>query len=285
MSELNKGALSPKTPSMPFMLGPYKGEATVRYSANRGVEDSGFTAIGREFTDEMVKGFPVMRAAVTFSGKGHEAMFGWAQAVSHIHGDGVEKRFTVDLAPSVQGNDFPCCAVGYKPSTFDAPCNRPRTDMAWRAYTFLFRFISQPRRESSRRVYPIVGFMRGYVLSDRGKKVAVTELREMGASEWERIFPRCLRKLPRRYAMAKKDPLSAEWAPGSQAWDTPATPVYRPTPSPERSPLAGVGCQTASTRARPLSRRVSSHRLPKKGFATALRERRQAAVACLAQSG
>ncbi len=125
MSELNKGALSPKTPSMPFMLGPYKGEATVRYSANRGVEDSGFTAIGREFTDEMVKEFPVMRATVTFSGKGHEAMFGWAQAVSHIHGDGVEKRFTVDLAPSVQGNDFPYCAVGYKPSTFDAPCNRP----------------------------------------------------------------------------------------------------------------------------------------------------------------
>ncbi|MDG7030791.1 MAG: hypothetical protein JRN64_03670, partial [Nitrososphaerota archaeon] len=142
----------------------------------------------------MVKGFPVMRAAVTFSGKGYEAMFGWAQAVSHIHGDGVEKRFTVDLAPSVQGNDFPCCEVGYKPSTLDAPCNRPRTDMAWRAYTFLFRFISQPRREPSRRVYPIVGFMRGYVLSDRGKKVAVTEFREMGASEWERIFPRCLRK-------------------------------------------------------------------------------------------
>ncbi len=142
----------------------------------------------------MVKVFPVMRAAVTFSVRGYEAMFGWAQAVSHIHGDGVEKRFTVDLAPSVQGNDFPCCEVGYKPSTLDAPCNRPRTDMAWRAYTFLFRFISQPRREPSRRVYPIVGFMRGYVLSDRGKKVAVTEFREMGASEWERIFPRCLRK-------------------------------------------------------------------------------------------
>lgn len=29
MSELNKGALSPKTLSMPFMLGPYKGKVIV----------------------------------------------------------------------------------------------------------------------------------------------------------------------------------------------------------------------------------------------------------------
>lgn len=202
--------MSPKTLSMPFVLGPHRGKVTVHYTVNRGVEDSGFAAIGREFTDEMVRGFPTVRATVSFNGKGYEAMFGWVQVVSHIHGDGVEKHFTVDLAPSMQGNDFPYCEVGYKPSMFDAPCNRPRTNMAWRAYTFLFQFISQPKRESSRHFYPIVGFTWGYVLSNWGREVVVSELREIRTSEWKRLFPRCLRKFPKWYAMAKKDSVSAE---------------------------------------------------------------------------
>lgn len=194
-----------KISSIPFVLGMHKGKVNIHYAVNQGVEYSGFTAIGREFTDEMVRGFPVMKATVSFDGKGYEAMFGWIQIISHIHGDGLERHFEVDLAPSMQGNDFPYCEVGYKPSMYDAPCNRPKTSMTWRAYTFLFQFISQPRREASRRFYPLVGFTWGYILADRGKRVDVTELREIPTNEWKRVFPRSLRKFPKWYAMAKKD--------------------------------------------------------------------------------
>jgi hypothetical protein len=105
----------------------------------------------------------------------------------------------------MQGNDFPYCAIGYKPSMIDAPCNRPRTSMTWRAYTFLFPFIGQPERKSNRRFYPIVGFTWGYVLSDRGKRVEPLELEEVRPDDWVRLFPRCLRRFPRWYAMARRD--------------------------------------------------------------------------------
>jgi len=189
-----------------FQSGKIKGVVKVYYSVNKGIKDSGFTAIGRDFTDEMVKGFPVLRATITFGGKGYEAMFGWIQIVSHIHRNGLEKHFTIDLARSMEGNDFPYCQVGYKDTFFDAPCNRPRTSMTWRAYTFLFPFVSQPNREGGRRFYPLAGFTWGYVLSNRGRTVEVLDVKRITANEWKRLFPKCLpHRFPAWYRLAKRE--------------------------------------------------------------------------------
>ena len=190
--------------SIPFEIGARKGRVKVFYSANKGVRDSGFTAIGHEFTDEMVRGFPVMRATVSFNGRGYEAMLGWVQIVSHVHRE-VEKDFVIDLAPSMERNDFPYCEVGYKPTMFDAPCNRPRTNMIWRAYTFLLPFIPRPEKREVRRFYPLAGFTWGYVLSERGKTVKLLDPAETRPSDWRRVFPKCLRKFPRWYSRAKQD--------------------------------------------------------------------------------
>jgi hypothetical protein len=71
--------------SLPFRIGARRGKVHVHYSVSKGVKDAGFAAIGNDFTDEMVKGFPLMRASVSFDGRGYDAMFGWIQIISHVH--------------------------------------------------------------------------------------------------------------------------------------------------------------------------------------------------------
>ena len=57
--------------SLEFRHHGHMGRVHVTVSRNRGVLSSGFTAIDERFTDSMVKGFPVMKAAVSFQGAGY----------------------------------------------------------------------------------------------------------------------------------------------------------------------------------------------------------------------
>ena len=49
----------------------YAGQIDVAVRENHGVLSSGFSAIDLRFTDDMVRGFPVVNASVSFEGAGY----------------------------------------------------------------------------------------------------------------------------------------------------------------------------------------------------------------------
>ena len=146
----------------------HMGWVHVTVSRNHGVLSSGFTAIDERFTDSMVKGFPVMKAAVSFQGAGYEAMFGWLQVISHDYERG-EEEFSVDIADQFREFMNPFCYYGYKPTLYDAPRHVAPGLKVWKAYTFLCPlFLSG--QERIRDIVPVAGFTWGYMLE--GKSVS-----------------------------------------------------------------------------------------------------------------
>lgn len=122
---------------IPFVFKGKHGSISVEISENRGIKSSGFTAIGHKFKDGDVKGYPTMKASVSYTGRGYEALFGWVQIVTHTYDGGPEIEAVVDIASQFSEYSNPFCFYGYKPTIFDAPRHNPGVTMNWIAYTFL----------------------------------------------------------------------------------------------------------------------------------------------------
>jgi len=65
---------------IPFSIGKERGSISVRIARNAGAKHSGFDLLG-PMSHWNLKGFPVMKADVAFTGKGYRAIFGWIQIV------------------------------------------------------------------------------------------------------------------------------------------------------------------------------------------------------------
>ncbi len=160
----------------------YAGQIGVAVRKNHGVLSSGFSAINVKFTDDMVRGYPVVSASVSFEGAGYEAMFGWLQVISHDLGNG-ETDFSVDIAEQFQEFMNPFCYYGYKPKFYDAPRMNDPTVMTWKAYTFLCP-LSLSNREEYRKITPLAGFTWGYTMSG-GKPESILEPLPASEDDWD----------------------------------------------------------------------------------------------------
>lgn len=159
-----------------------EGRAVVTFGPNRGIRSSGFTAIGKDFTDKTVKGFPVIRAEVRFGGLGYESMLGWVQIVTHRYPDGRETEASVDVAGMFQDYGNPYCFYGYKPTLYDAPCHNPGLSMDWIAYSFLSP-LKQADQNGKKMIAPILGFRWGYSLND-GQVTSIKKPETVPESRW-----------------------------------------------------------------------------------------------------
>lgn len=164
-----------------FRHNGFSGWIDVTARKNTGVLSSGFNAIDRRFTDSLIRGFPVLKADVSFRGRGYQAMFGWFQSIC-IQKKGGETGLFVDLAPQFQEFRNPICYYGYKPSLYDAPSNNDPGIMKWKAYTFLCPlFLSRVKRI---KIIPLVGFTWGFTMKD-GKPEEILYPVKAEKKEWE----------------------------------------------------------------------------------------------------
>jgi len=167
-----------------FSFNGREGFVQISFRVNAGAKSSGFTAVGPEFTDSVVKGFPVIKAEVHYGGSGYEARFGWVQIVGHKYPGRGETEFEVDVAPLLRKYKNPFYPYGYKPTLYDAPCHHPPVSMMWTAYSFLCPL--RLSTHSSRVVAPVVGFKWGYELS-KGSPTRLIPPEEIGQSDWCRL--------------------------------------------------------------------------------------------------
>ncbi len=157
--------MSSRKCSFDFTYNGKNGSVMATFGPNRGVKSSGFTAIAGRFTDNVVKGFPVIMAEVKYGGLGYESMLGWVQIVTHRYPGGPESEVSVDVAEMFQGYQNPYCFYGYKPTLYDAPCHNPGVTMEWIAYSFLSP-LKQIDENEKKMVAPVVGFKWGYALKN-----------------------------------------------------------------------------------------------------------------------
>ena len=168
-----------------FSYGYKQGSILVKCSSNRGARSSGFTAIGPQFTDDEVRGYPVMKAAVRYSGRGYEALFGWVQIVTHRYGEGSEMEVEVDIAPQFSEYQNPFCFYGYKPTLYDAPRHNPGLSMDWTAYSFLCP-LKIPDSAGKKSISPVTGFRWGYRLL-AGKVIELFKPEIVHEEKWKSL--------------------------------------------------------------------------------------------------
>ncbi len=151
----------------------------VSYGENDDPPRWGYDLLGLDFAWEVSRGFPVLRADVTYEGDGYAAVLGWVQVVSMSVAGEAAPRVMVDVAPQLIGSGFPYVSFGVEPTMFDAPSTTDR-DVGWVARTFL---TASPDRLMTRVVAPIVGFRWGYTMN--GRDVAVDALAAASDDDWQ----------------------------------------------------------------------------------------------------
>lgn len=182
------------TKKFDFTLNDKKGSVEVEIVANEDVETSGYSAIEGNHTDEMVRGFPVTKAKVHYSGFGYEAVFGWVQIVTHKYGDKNETDHENDIPPAFQNQGHPFSYFGYKPTLYDAPSRELDVDLIWTAYSFLcpVRLVDS---RNEKIVSPVVGFSWGFTISG-GKLEGLLHPQKVTHEKWMDLSGRISKDLP-----------------------------------------------------------------------------------------
>jgi hypothetical protein len=163
---------------IPFELSGQAGEVVVSYGVNDDPPRWGYDLLGLDFPWEVSRGFPVLRADVTYEGDGYAAVLGWVQVVWMSVAGEAAPRAMVDVAPQLIGSGVPYVSFGVEPTMFDAPSTTDR-DMRWVARTFL---TASPDRLMTRVVAPVVGFRWGYTIN--GGDVAIEVLAPASDDDW-----------------------------------------------------------------------------------------------------
>jgi hypothetical protein len=90
-----------------FRLSGLGGEVVVQYGPNTDPVRWGYELLGLDFPSSAAKGFPVLRADVTYDGEGYAATLGWLQAVWMTVAAEREPRTIVDVPPQLIASGFP----------------------------------------------------------------------------------------------------------------------------------------------------------------------------------
>jgi len=176
---------------LPFALRGATGRVDVEVLPNTDPVRMGQPLVAIGFDEERFRGFPVVRASITYSGEGIRAAMGWIQVIRHIGADRVAE-VAVDRFP-LGPDDSPLYAYGYLPTFFDAPANPDHPDGVWQADTWL---IAIPDVIRSRRVSPVTGFRWGYRLESG--RPSLRPLTRLALPDWRDLLP-ALRDEHRRW--------------------------------------------------------------------------------------
>jgi hypothetical protein len=161
-----------------FRLSGRGGEVVVQYGPNIDPAHWGYELLGLDFPDTVAKGFPVLRADVSYEGEGYAATLGWVQVVWMTVAAEREPRVIVDVPPQLIGTGFPYVSFGVEPTMFDSP-STTASDVDWVARTFL---TASPDRLMTRVVEPILGLRWGYAL--RGGVPQLKDLSRGDDEDW-----------------------------------------------------------------------------------------------------
>jgi hypothetical protein len=162
----------------PFELSGRAGEAVVSYGRNDDPARWGYDLLGLDFPWEVARGFPVLRADISYAADGYAAVLGWMQVVSMSVAGEAEARAMVDVPPQLIGSGFPYACFGVEPTMFDAPSTTHR-DVVWVARTFL---TASPDRLMTKVVAPVIGFRWGYTI--KSGQVTVDGLAPASGDDW-----------------------------------------------------------------------------------------------------
>lgn len=179
--------------AIPFRLRGADGQVTIRYGVNEDPVRWGYPVLELSWAHpELVRGFPVIEAAVEHPAEGYAADMGWLQVVRYESRDpGEEERTTIfDVPPQLAEIEMPYAAFGVRPTFFDAPSTDAK-DVDFDADTFL---VYTPDAVMTRVLRPICAFRWGFRV--REGDVLLHPLSAAGASDWERNLPGLRERFP-----------------------------------------------------------------------------------------
>jgi hypothetical protein len=145
-----------------FKLRGLAGLVTVWFGPNEHPERWGYGLLGLDYSIQKARGFPVLRADVSFPAEGYAAILGWVQIVRYTDHETGKANVIYDVAPQLMGADTPYMSFGVLPSLFDAP-SITSTRVTWDASSFL---VYTPDAVMTRVVHAICGFTWGYRVED-----------------------------------------------------------------------------------------------------------------------
>ena len=164
---------------IPFFLRGSEGSVTVDYGANEDPHRWGYDLLGLPYKVGVSKGFPVVRASVSFPGEGYAGAMGWIQVLRYGGGQLEGETAEVDQPPQHSEANTPYCYWGIHPTFFDAP-STIYGGVTWVADAFL---AASPDALMSRTVEPICGFRWGYTTSRRPPGILPPET--LPTTAWE----------------------------------------------------------------------------------------------------
>ena len=174
---------SAPTLTLPFACRGDTGTVAVYYGVTADPVGVGFDLLGVDFEQSRFRGFPVIRAEVSFGGEAYRAEFGWLQLIRASTAAN-EADIEVDLPPMLAEAGCPLATFGYLPTMFDAPANPDHPDGEWLAETFL---VMVPDIARSRRLVALTGFRWGYrLLSGRPTPLPASPI---GPERWQANRP------------------------------------------------------------------------------------------------
>ena len=176
----------------PFTLRGVDGEIDVLYGINDDPVEIGFDLLNLPFDNDLVVGFPFLKASIIYPEDYYKAFFGWIQMVKVQDYETEEESVTPDIMPMNRELDYPFSFFGHLPTFFDAPGpNPPRKNESWIASTFLV-FVSDVARTKD--ISALKGFEWGYVLNEGD--IEVQEIKPISENLWNvnsdylsRMFP------------------------------------------------------------------------------------------------
>jgi hypothetical protein len=170
---------------LPFTCRGGTGAVDVHYGVTVDPVGVGFHLVASGFEEKRFRGFPVIRAGVSFEGDGYLAVFGWLQVVSRRIVASGEVDVVVDLPPMLAGADSPLAGFSYLPTLLDAPANPDHPDGDWTAETFL---VAVPDIARTRCLTALTGFRWGYRLV--AGKPAPLPVSPIGPDRWKACRPK-----------------------------------------------------------------------------------------------
>jgi hypothetical protein len=126
---------------------------------------------------DVIRGFPVCRAQVSYPAEGYAAVFGWSQMVRSTDQSG---RFEMDPIAIYAQVETPFAWFGVKPEAFDAPTRESLDDMSWEAHCFL---CISPDAVLTPHVQAICGFSWGFEIE--AAEIRIAKPQPLPESAWD----------------------------------------------------------------------------------------------------
>ena len=126
---------------------------------------------------DVILGFPVCHARVSYAAEGYAAVFGWSQMVRSTDQSGT---FEMDPIATYADLETPFAWYGVKPDAFDAPTRDSLDDLEWEAHCFL---CASPDAALTRHAQAVCGFSWGFTIEST--EIRIAEAEPLPSSAWD----------------------------------------------------------------------------------------------------